>query len=125
MDSDAADLRELIGICREFDAVVMVDVAHDFGATGPDGLGQLGAQGVLAQADLVVSAFSKSFATTGGFLVTRSATVREHIRLYGGPQISSPEGAQRRASVQQIAEHIREGLADRGLHCMGNVVCPG
>ena len=144
MDSDAADLRELIRTCREFDAVVMVDVAHDFGATGPDGLGQLGAQGVLDEADLVVGAFSKSFATTGGFLVTRSATVREHVRLYGGPQtfssaltpvqlgvalealriIRSAEGAQRRASVRQVAERIRVGLADRGLHCMGNVVCP-
>jgi 7-keto-8-aminopelargonate synthetase-like enzyme len=144
MDSDAADLRELIGICREFDAVVMVDVAHDFGATGPDGLGQLGAQGVLGEVDLVVGAFSKSFATTGGFLVTRSAAVHQHVRLYGGPQtfssaltpvqiavalealriIRSPEGAQRRASVQRVAKHLRQGLADRGLQCMGNVVCP-
>ncbi|MFD8500823.1 aminotransferase class I/II-fold pyridoxal phosphate-dependent enzyme [Amycolatopsis sp. NPDC059657] len=144
MDSDAADLRELIGICREFDAVVMVDVAHDFGATGPDGLGQLGAQGVLGEVDLVVGAFSKSFATTGGFLVTRSASVFEHVRLYGGPQtfssaltpvqlavalealriIRSAEGERRRVSVRRMAERIREGLAGRGLYCMGNVVCP-
>lgn len=144
MDSDAPALRELIGICREYGATLMVDVAHDFGATGPDGLGQLGAQQVLDDVDLVVGAFSKSFATTGGFLVTRSAAVHAYVRLYGGPQtfssaltpvqlavalaalriIRSPEGVQRRESVARIALRVRDGLAAHGHHCMGNVVCP-
>lgn len=144
MDSDAPKLRELIGICREFGAVLLVDVAHDLGAVGRDGLGQLGIQGVLGEVDLVVGAFSKSFATTGGFLVTRSSTVREHVRLYGGPQtfssaltpvqlavalealriIRSPEGARRRESVERVAKHLRDGLASYGHHCLGNVVCP-
>lgn len=144
MDSDAPALRELIGICREHGATLMVDVAHDFGATGPDGLGQLGAQDVLADVDLVVGAFSKSFATTGGFLVTRSAAVHAYVRLYGGPQtfssaltpvqlavalaalriIRSPEGERRRESVRDRATRLRDGLAAHGHHCMGNVVCP-
>jgi 7-keto-8-aminopelargonate synthetase-like enzyme len=144
MDSDAPNLRELIGICREFGALLLVDVAHDLGAVGKDGLGQLGVQGVLDEVDLVVGAFSKSFATTGGFLVTRSSTVREHIRFYGGPQtfssaltpvqlavalealriIRSPEGERRRESVNRVATHLRGGLAAHGHHCIGNVVSP-
>jgi len=144
MDSDALDIRELIGICREFDAVLLVDIAHDFGALGPGGTGQLGVQDVLHEVDLVVGAFSKSFATTGGFLVTRSAAVREYVRLFGGPQtfssaltpvqlavaleslriIRTAEGDQRRAAVAAVATRLRAGLRELGHRPIGNVVSP-
>ncbi|WP_225447016.1 aminotransferase class I/II-fold pyridoxal phosphate-dependent enzyme [Streptacidiphilus sp. PB12-B1b] len=144
MDSDTPRLAELLGLCREYDARLLVDVAHDFGAMGQDGTGQLGLQGVLDEVDLVVGAFSKSFATTGGFLATRSASVREFVRMFGGPQtfssaltpvqvavaqathdiIRSPEGALRREKVAAVARRLREGLAARGHRTMGDVVCP-
>jgi glycine C-acetyltransferase len=66
MDSDSPDLAFLQRLCREYYATLLVDVAHDLGATGPNGTGQLGAQGLLGQVDLVVGAFSKTFATNGG-----------------------------------------------------------
>lgn len=109
-----------------------------------DGSGQLGVQGILGQADFVVGAFSKSFATTGGFLATPSASVREYLRMFGGPQtfssaltpvqtavalaalriIRSPEGAERRTAVASVARRLRDGLTARGLQVMGDVVCP-
>lgn len=144
MDSDTPRLAELLGICREFDAKLLVDVAHDFGAMGEDGSGQLGLQGILDEVDLVVGAFSKSFATTGGFLATRSASVHEYVRIFGGPQtfssaltpvqtavanaslgiIRSPEGAVRRKDVAAVAQRLRDGLEARGHRTMGEVICP-
>jgi glycine C-acetyltransferase len=134
IDSDTPRLAELLGICREYDAKFMVDVAHDFGALGEDGTGQLGLQGILDEVDFVVGAFSKSFATTGGFLATRSASVHEFVRVFGGPQTSSsaltpvqtavagaalgiirsPEGAVRRKAVAAVAQRLRDGLEARG-----------
>lgn len=144
MDSDTPQLAELLGICREFGAQLMVDVAHDFGAMGEHGGGQLEVHGILGQVDFVVGAFSKTFATTGGFLATPSASAREYVRMFGGPQtfssaitpvqtavalaalgiVTSPEGARRRASVAAVATRLREGLTARGLEVMGDVVCP-
>lgn len=144
MDSDTPQLAELLGICREFDAQLMVDVAHDFGAMGEHGGGQLEVHGILGQVDFVVGAFSKTFATTGGFLATPSASAREYVRMFGGPQtfssaitpvqtavalaaldiVTSPEGARRRTSVTAVATRLREGLTARGLEVMGDIVRP-
>ncbi|GAA3896175.1 hypothetical protein GCM10023084_56020 [Streptomyces lacrimifluminis] len=144
MGSDTPQLAELLGFCREFGAQLMVDVAHDFGAMGEHGGGQLEAHGVLRQVDFVVGPFSKTFATAGGFLATPSASAREFVRMFGGPQtfssaitpvqtavalaalgiVTSPEGARRRASVAAVATRLREGLTAHGLEVMGDVVCP-
>lgn len=142
MDSDAPRLAELLDICREFGARLLVDVAHDLGCTGPDGGGQLAAQNVTA--DFVIGSFSKALATTGGFFATTSASVHQGVRLFGGPQmfsagltpaqvatataalevIRSPEGHQRRTAVADIARHTRAGLSERGHHCVGNTLSP-
>jgi len=128
MDSDTPQLAELLGICREYGAHLMVDVAHDFGAMGEFGGGQLEVHGVLGEVDFVVGAFSKTFATTGGFLATPSASAREYVRVFGGPQtfssaitpvqaavalaslgiVTSSEGARRRAEVAAVATRLRE-----------------
>ncbi|HYQ84972.1 MAG TPA: aminotransferase class I/II-fold pyridoxal phosphate-dependent enzyme, partial [Rubrobacter sp.] len=63
MDSDSPDVAGLQAACREYGAVLMVDVAHDFGASGPGGTGQIGLQGMLGQVDLVMGSFSKTFAS--------------------------------------------------------------
>lgn len=100
--------------------------------------------GFLDEVDFVVGAFSKSFATTGGFLATRSASVHEFVRMFGGPQtfssaltpvqtavahtalgiIRSPEGAVRRKAVAAVAQRLRDGLEARGHPTMGDVLCP-
>src|SRR5919199_1179396 len=44
MDSDTPDLVALQELCREFDATLLVDVAHDLGAVGEGGRGFIGKQ---------------------------------------------------------------------------------
>ena len=41
MDSDSPDLAALVQACREHGAISIIDVAHDFGAMGSRGLGEL------------------------------------------------------------------------------------
>ena len=63
-----ADFVALQAMCRQFDALLLVDVSHDLGCLGPGGTGQIGAQGLHGKIDLVMGSFAKSFASNGGFV---------------------------------------------------------
>lgn len=114
MDSDVPAIEELQAICREWGATLLVDVAHDFGAMGPRGTGSVGAQEMLGRVDLVMGAFSKTFASNGGFLATKSAAVRQYVRVFGGPHIFSnalsPVSA---AVVTEALRIVRSAEGDR------------
>jgi len=82
MDSDTPDIGSFQALAREFGATLVVDVAHDLGALGPDGTGHLGLQDMLGQVDLVMGSFSKTFGSNGGFVCTNSRAVKEYLRYY-------------------------------------------
>jgi len=81
MDSDTPDLAALQALCNEFNATLMVDVAHDLGNLGKDGKGFIGDQGMLGKIDLVMGSFSKTFGSNGGFVACRNREVKEYLRL--------------------------------------------
>jgi 7-keto-8-aminopelargonate synthetase-like enzyme len=72
MDSDTPDLAAFQALCREYQATLMVDVAHDLGCIGDDGRGHIGLQKLLGSIDLVMGSFSKTFASNGGFVACKS-----------------------------------------------------
>jgi 7-keto-8-aminopelargonate synthetase-like enzyme len=139
MDSDAPDLATLQGACREFGATLLVDVAHDLGAMGATGGGCIEAQGMLGKIDLVMGAFSKTFASNGGFVATASRAVKRHLQMFAGPHmfsnalspvqaavilecvniVRSEEGTTLRADLMRNALGLRVQLAAEGLECMG------
>lgn len=140
MDSDSPDLRAMQAVCREYQATLLVDVAHDFGSLGPGGTGHIGREGMLGEIDIVMGAFSKTFASNGGFVATRHAGVRAYVEAYGGPHmfsnamspiqiatvreslriVRSAEGDERRASLMTAVGTLRQSLAERGLQCLGD-----
>jgi acyl-CoA synthetase (AMP-forming)/AMP-acid ligase II/7-keto-8-aminopelargonate synthetase-like enzyme/fatty-acid desaturase/acyl carrier protein len=80
MDSDSPDLPAMLRLVRDFGAVLILDVAHDFGAMGGRGLGlleQLDGTGLAV--DVVMGSFSKTFAATGGF-VAADQPVTDYLR---------------------------------------------
>ena len=79
MDGDIAPLRELAALCRQHDALLVVDDAHGFGCVGPEGRGSLAAAG-LTEADvpLVIGTFGKAFGTSGAF-VSGSALMMDYL----------------------------------------------
>jgi len=83
MDSDTPDLRALQELCREYDATLLVDVAHDLGAMGEGGRGFIGKQGMTGQIDIVMGSFSKTFASNGGFVACNSPAVKQYLKFYG------------------------------------------
>jgi glycine C-acetyltransferase len=82
MDSDTPDIAAMQELCNEFNATLMVDVAHDLGALGPGGRGHIGAQNMLGKVDIVMGSFSKTFASNGGFVAVKERPVKEYLRFY-------------------------------------------
>jgi 7-keto-8-aminopelargonate synthetase-like enzyme len=139
MDSDSPDLSRLQSLLREFSATRLVDVAHDLGALGRGGGGQIAIQKMIGKLDLVVGAFSKTFASNGGFVATHSSAVRQYIKVYGGPHIfsnalspvqaavvmetlrivRSSEGNALREQLMTNILALRNGFAARGVECVG------
>lgn len=139
MSSDTPDLPALQEICREYNATLLIDVAHDLGSMGPDGAGQPGIQGIKGKADLLIGSFSKSFAANGGFLATNSPAVKEYVKSYAGPYIFSnaispvqaatamkaatiiisQEGEKRRQQVAMISDLMRSEFEGKGRSCLG------
>jgi len=139
MNGDSPDLAALQSACREYDATLLVDVAHDLGSVGPGGTGIVGLQGLLGKVDLVIGSFSKAFAANGGFASTSSEAIGEYLRA-GAPSrtfsnaisphqcaaalkaveiVRSAEGDRLRERVSQVGQVLRETLARSGVACLG------
>jgi glycine C-acetyltransferase/8-amino-7-oxononanoate synthase len=139
MDADVPDLPLMQHLCREYDATLLVDVAHDLGALGPGGTGSLGQQSMLGKADLVMGAFSKTFASNGGFVASASHAVKRQLQLFAGPHlfsnalsplqaacvlealriVGSAEGDALREALLRNAMTLRANLAETGMRCIG------
>jgi len=67
MGGDIAPLPEITRLCKQYGARLMVDDAHSIGVLG-GGRGTAAHFGLTDQVDLIMSTFSKSFASLGGFI---------------------------------------------------------
>ena len=140
MDSDTPDLQAMQELCNEFNATLMVDVAHDLGALGPDGRGHIGMQNMLGKVDIVMGSFSKTFASNGGFVAVKNRAVKEYLRFYSAPAtfsnamspvnaaivlkafeiVDSPEGKQLRDELMGNVLELRRQLREAGLDYYGD-----
>lgn len=85
MDGDCADLRGLLGLAEQHDALLLVDDAHGFGVLGPGGRGSLAAQGVHSDRLILMGTLGKGAGLSGAFVAATSAVVEhlvQHARTY-------------------------------------------
>lgn len=69
MDGDMAPLRELAALCREHDALLLVDDAHGLGVLGERGAGSLEHLGLSEQeVPLLIGTLGKAVGTSGAFV---------------------------------------------------------
>lgn len=88
MEGDIAPLQEIVRLCKQFDARLLVDDAHGIGVLGDRGAGACDAAGVEDDVDLVMGTFSKSFASLGGF-IAGPARVLDYLRHHARAMIFS------------------------------------
>lgn len=139
MEGDIAPLPELVPLCKEFDVRLMVDDAHAMGVLG-GGRGTAAHFDMTDDVDLIMSTFSKSFASLGGF-IAGEADVVDYIKHNARSLIFSasipPSNAatalaalevmrdepERVARVNQIADMMRHEYQRMGFNT-GDSVTP-
>lgn len=139
MDSDVPDLKAHQELAHRYQATLLVDVAHDLGSMGPEGLGAIQEQGMLGKIDVVLGTFSKTFASNGGFVASNEPGLKLAIRFGCGPHtfsnamspvqarvvlkaleiVRSEEGAERRRRLHANTVALRAKLAALGCEVMG------
>ncbi len=115
MDSDTPDLVALQSLCHEYNATLVVDVAHDLGCLGEDGRGHIGIQNMLGKVDVVMGSFSKTFASNGGFVACKSRAVKEYLRFYSAPATFSNALSPVQAAIVLKAFELVESDDGRAL----------
>lgn len=88
MEGDITPLPEIRQLADNFGARIFLDEAHAIGVLGATGRGTTEHFGNVAQADVIMCTFSKSFGSIGGFLAA-DAQVIDYIRHYARPLIFS------------------------------------
>ena len=132
MSGDICKLPEIVAIARRHDAAVMVDDAHGFGVLGNGGRGTAEHFGLTAETDIIMSTFSKSLASLGGFMAADRYII-DYVRHNSRPFIFSasippamcaaalaalriirrePEIV---ARLADLAQYMRNGLKARGI----------
>jgi 8-amino-7-oxononanoate synthase len=83
MEGDICNLPEITRLAKKYHATVMVDDAHSFGVLGKLGRGTADHFGLSDDVDLIMSTFSKSLASVGGFIASNKDIVdylKHHAR---------------------------------------------
>ncbi|MEL6970225.1 MAG: aminotransferase class I/II-fold pyridoxal phosphate-dependent enzyme [Bacteroidota bacterium] len=132
MDGDVAPLHEMVPVCQEHGAVVLLDDAHGIGVLGANGRGTAEAQGVEDGIDVYVGTFSKSFAVSGGYITGRREII-DYLRYFARPYVFSAalppttlaavcagidvieQEPERRANLLDLAAYAADRLQDYGL----------
>jgi 8-amino-7-oxononanoate synthase len=108
MEGHIASLPQLCGLAEQHGAALVVDDAHGFGILGRDGRGVCDHLGVTERVDLICGSFSKSLASTGGFVAGSKALI-EYLRsssrqIIFSAAISPAAAASALASLRVIQE---------------------
>jgi 8-amino-7-oxononanoate synthase len=143
MEGDLSPLPDIVALCREHGARLMVDEAHGVGVLGARGAGACEAFGVEDQVDLRMGTFSKSLASCGGF-IAGPADVVDFLRVQSRSFmftaaavpaaigaalgalaiIRSDEGPELMTKVLDNARYLHAGLAERGYQVMEPISMP-
>ncbi len=102
MLGDVAPVAEFVEVAHAHGAMLFVDEAHSIGGYGENGRGVAQAQGVLDKVDFISGTFSKSFASIGGFCVSRHEAL-ELIRLVSRPYLFTASGSPANVATARAA----------------------
>jgi 8-amino-7-oxononanoate synthase len=129
MEGSTSPLEQIINVCKDTGALLMVDEAHGIGVFGPTGAGLSELTGVAQDIDVLMGSLSKAIGGLGGF-VAGSQDIIDEIKFSarslwfstsGTPGamaaaaaaidvIRSEEGARRRQKLELNARLMRECL---------------
>jgi glycine C-acetyltransferase len=89
MEGDLAKLPEIVGLAREYDAVVVVDDSHGVGVLGETGRGTVEHFGLLGEVDVITGTLGKALGGAAGGYVAASEEVCDILAQRSRPQLFS------------------------------------
>jgi 8-amino-7-oxononanoate synthase len=111
MEGDIAPLPEIVPLCKKFNARLMVDDAHASGVLGA-GRGTSAHFNLTDEVDLIMSTFSKSFASLGGF-VAGDEDIIHYIKHNARSMIFSASIPPANAAAALAALHVMQSEPER------------
>jgi 8-amino-7-oxononanoate synthase len=104
MGGDIAPLPEIVALCKEWGARLMVDDAHSLGVLA-HGRGTAAHFGLTEEVDLTMGTFSKSFASLGG-VILGAANVIDYIKHHARSLIFSASMPPANTAAVLAALHV-------------------
>jgi glycine C-acetyltransferase len=89
MEGAIAKLPDLAELCRQHDAVLVVDDSHATGVLGPTGRGTAEHFGMVGQVDLITSTLGKALGGAAGGFVAATPAVCDYLTQRARPQLFS------------------------------------
>jgi 8-amino-7-oxononanoate synthase len=111
MGGDVAPLPEIISVCKEYGARLMVDDAHALGVLG-GGKGTAAHFGVQDGVDLIMGTFSKSLASLGGY-IAGDEDVIHYIKHFARSLMFSASIPPANAAAALAALHVMQEEPER------------
>jgi 8-amino-7-oxononanoate synthase len=111
MEGDIAPLPEIIPLCKKYNARLMVDDAHATGVLG-GGRGTAAHFNKTGDVDLIMSTFSKSFASLGGF-IAGDEDIIHYIKHHARAMIFSASMPPANAAAALAALHVMQAEPER------------
>jgi glycine C-acetyltransferase len=110
MEGSIAPLPDLVQICREHDAVLVIDDSHATGVLGTTGRGTAEHFGLLGEIDVITSTLGKALGGAAGGFVAGSAALCDYLTQRSRPQLFSNAlpptvASSALASVEFIEQH--------------------
>lgn len=112
MEGDICHLPEITALAEKYGALVMVDDAHAFGVLGRGGRGTADHFGLTDRVDIIMSTFSKSLASVGGF-VAGSRQMIDYLMHHSRPLIFSASIPPSAAAAALAALEVIEAEPER------------
>jgi 8-amino-7-oxononanoate synthase len=129
MDGDLAPLPEILALCQQHDAWLLVDDAHGFGVLGEQGRGALAHFNLASPRIIYMATLGKAAGVSGAFVAAEEVVIQtllQNARSYIYTTASAPalsialqaslrllrEEGWRRERLQQLIAQLRSGLRE-------------
>jgi 8-amino-7-oxononanoate synthase len=135
MDGDLAPLKQILALCQQYQAWLIVDDAHGFGVLGQDGYGILQQMGLRSSQLIYMGTLGKAAGVSGAFVCADPRVIEwllQRARTYIYATASAPalaqallasldiicgeEGRARRAKLNHLIAQWRNGIRLKRWH---------
>lgn len=119
MSGEICNLPKIVQLAKKYGARILVDDAHAFGMIGKGGRGTASHFGLEDEVDIIMSTFSKSAASLGGFIASEERVIN-YVKHASRPFIFSASIPPSNAAVAREALRIMKEEPDRPLKLKAN-----